>query len=159
MVLHPPKCLVKLPALYFDKRPYGMPLSTHEVISALWTNSGNVTLAAEQLRIGSARMRRIVHRFPEVKAAWVEIQEQLLDQAERVVREGLNDRNDPKRRLGMAKFVLNSERGRNRGWGGSVGTAGARRAAEHTVSSGAPNPQGGSEFPRLVWSDGRSLTE
>lgn len=146
-MLHPPNNLVELPPFYCDQRPCGMRLTTHEVISALWANNGNVTLAAGQLRIGPDRLRRIVHRFPEIKEAWIEIREQLLDQAERNVREALDDSGDRKRQLGMAKFILGSARGRNRGWGAAPITAGPNKERSH---SAAPN-RGGSGFPKLVW--------
>jgi hypothetical protein len=117
-----------------------MELTTDECISALWHAGGNVTKAAELLRIDSARLRRIVHRFPAVKAEWLEIQEQLLDTAERNVREALNDTKNRNRQDRMAKFVL--------------GRSGREWQPRNTTVNASPNGN-----LRLVWSDGERVGE
>jgi hypothetical protein len=76
-----------------------------------------VISAARKLNVPSAALRRLTYFDPEVVGIVLEERELLCDQAERVVREALNDLSDAHRRDVMARFVLSSENARHRGWG------------------------------------------
>jgi hypothetical protein len=49
--LLPPANARELPVLYWDKRPSNVELTVRDAVSALWLARGNITKAAEILRI------------------------------------------------------------------------------------------------------------
>jgi hypothetical protein len=110
-----PPDLVAIPTQPWDERPAELPLDAEEVRTALWLNKGNISLAANQLKVSSSRLRNFVHAKPRLLAEQREAREQLADRAEQIVDEALNDPADAGRRDGMAKFILNSEMARGRG--------------------------------------------
>lgn len=110
-----PGDLQPIPTQPWDERPEDLPLQEEEVRTALWLDRGNISLAAERLKIRTARLRNYVNNKPRLLAEQREAREQLVDRAEEVVAEALNDNTDAGRRDGMAKFVMNSEVARNRG--------------------------------------------
>lgn len=115
-----PTDLVSLPTAPWDERPTELPLDTEECRTALWHHAGNVTEAADELKVTPARLRAKIKSSPYLIAEQVEAKEQLKDIAEGNVREALTDKDDPGRRDSMTRFVLASI-GRDRGYGTQVG--------------------------------------
>lgn len=116
MSLSLPVNLVPLPTMPWDVRPEELPLTIDEARTAIWMEAGNITKAALRLKVDSARLRRFVRSSPRLSAEMEEAREQILDRAEDVVVEALNDLEDVVRRDSMAKHVL-TNLGRNRGYG------------------------------------------
>jgi len=78
---------------------------------------GNVSRAAEYLKVPSTRLRYFVEKSPYLKRELRESLEIYVDRAEEIVDEALNDDEDKSRRDQMARFVLGSQVARQRGWG------------------------------------------
>lgn len=100
----------------WDTRPESLPLTIEEVRTALWKCEGNISRAASILKVDSARLRRYIAASPRLSAEKEEAKNQILDRAEEIVVEALNDVEDPQRMDGMAKFVL-TNLGKERGFG------------------------------------------
>lgn len=111
-----PNDLVPLPTMPYSERPLELPLNVEECRTAIWRTQGNVTKAAQLLKISSLRLRRFIQQSPYLSAELRESTDQIVDIAESVIVEALTDREDKQRRDGMAKFVA-SNQGRDRGWG------------------------------------------
>jgi len=109
-----------------------------EVRTAIWMNAGNVTAAAEQLKVTSLRLRNFIKHSPYLLREQGEAREQVLDKAESVVLEALNDE-DASRKDTMARYVL-SNVGKGRGYG-------AGNSAKVNINS-----QGGNII--VSWADG-----
>jgi hypothetical protein len=140
-----PNNLEPLPDYDWKARPEKVGLTFEEVRTALWTTEGNMAKAAEMLLVRRSRLERFVRMHEYLDDIWYEIREQMLDLAQRNVKEALNDRKDPDRQLRMARFVLSGNAAKERGWGRSV------------PQNSPPNgPQ--QSFPKLVWSDGEPVT-
>lgn len=110
---HIPDDLVPLPTQPWDERPLELPLSVEETRTAIWRSDGNITRAAQILKVSSNRLRRFVASSPRLHREIEEAREQLVDMAEDVARIALQD---PDRQDAMARFVLGTQ-GRKRGWG------------------------------------------
>lgn len=136
-----PLDLIPLPTMPYSKRPDEMPLDIEECRTAIWYTKGNITQAASILKIPSERLRRFVQKSQYLSREVAEASEQLIDRAEQIVAEALDDEEDKGRRDGMAKFVLNSSRAKARGWG-----AGAN------PSVNVKNTAGGTIL--MSWADG-----
>lgn len=108
-----PDDLVPLPTAPYDERPAELPLDVQECRTAIWLHKGNVSKAAERLRVTSMRLRNFIRRTPVLARECEEAREQVVDRAEEVVVEALDD---PDERYTMARFVLQSQ-GKARGWG------------------------------------------
>lgn len=115
-----PTDLVSLPTSPWDERPTELPLDVEECRTAVWIARGNITKAAEVLKVSSQRLRRFIEHSPRLSAEVLEAKEGLVDKAEEVVNDALSDVNDPGRQDSMARFVLASQ-GRKRGWGNGAG--------------------------------------
>lgn len=113
-----PDDLVPLPTMPYEVRPAEIPLDVEECRTALWITRGNVTRAAELLKVPSARLRTFVGKSEYLTREQREAQEQLLDIAEDDVYDALTDTNDPGRKDSMARFVL-TNLGQSRGYGSS----------------------------------------
>lgn len=100
----------------YSERPESLPLVVEECRTALWLQRGNVTKAAEMLKITSARLRKFIKGSAYLSAEVEEAREQLTDIAEDIVYEALTDDVDPQRRDSMARFVLTGP-GKGRGYG------------------------------------------
>lgn len=137
-----PTDLVALPTMPYDVRPTELPLDIEECRTALWRSAGNITKAAELLKVSSLRLRAFIRKSPYLSAEAAEAQEQIKDLAEDIVVEALTDSEDAQRRDAMAKFVLLGP-GKDRGYG-----------------SGAPkvtiNNQKGASMT-IAWADGTSI--
>lgn len=108
-----PDDLAPIPTQPWDKRPLELPLDVEECRTAIWRNNGNITRAAALLKCSPARLRTMVKNHERLRREVEEAAEQLVDRAEDVVAEALED---PDRADQMARFVLQT-RGKSRGWG------------------------------------------
>jgi hypothetical protein len=109
-----PNDLSPLPTVPWEERPDHVPLDQEEVRTALWLNDGNVSTAANQLKVTSRRLRAFIGSSPYLLGEAQEAREQLVDRAEDIVREALES--EPTRADPMARYVLSSL-GRTRGFG------------------------------------------
>lgn len=139
-----PADLVALPTMPFDARPADMPLDVEECRTALWLHRGNITMAANTLKVSSIRLRNFVQNSPRLSREVNEAREQLQDQAEDVIYEALSDTTDPSRRDSAAKFVL-TNLGASRGFG------------QKNASVNLNMPKGGKMT--ISWDDGTSIGE
>lgn len=116
-----PNDLIPLPTMPYNERPVELPLDVQECRTALWRTRGNITKAAELLKISSGRFRRFVEKSPFLSAEARESNNRLVDIAKDIVYEALTDDEDKGRQDTMARFVLTGQ-GKNDGWGsgGSV---------------------------------------
>jgi len=112
-----PSDLVPLPTAPYEERPHSLPLDVEECRTALWLHRGNIPDAASQLKVTPSRLRNFVTNSPRLLAEQREAREQLADRAEQIVHEALYDEVDSSRRDSMAKYVLNSVIGKQRGFG------------------------------------------
>lgn len=85
--------------------------------NALIDTRGNVTAAATLLHVKSANLRKFVWSRPKLADVIFEQIERMVDEAERVLREGLESDNFNQRFRAAKLIVTHSEAGRRRGWG------------------------------------------
>lgn len=111
-----PDNLVALPTMPYDERPLELPLNVEECRTAIWMASGNVTDAAKLLKVPSIRLRQFIKKSAYLTSELQESAEQLVDIAEKNVKDALLDDQDPSRRDTMSRFVLTNI-GKSRGWG------------------------------------------
>lgn len=111
-----PNNLMPLPTAPYAERPNNIPLTVQEVRTALWRCSGNISSAAELLKVPSSRLRAFVKASPYLSTEASEAREIMADRAEDIVREALFDETDAQRRDQMARFVL-TQIGSQRGFG------------------------------------------
>lgn len=138
-----PENLHPLPTMPYDTRPVELPLDVEECRTAIWQCRGNISLAAQLLKVKPARLRRFVATSPRLMEEVKEAQEQLLDIAEDVAYEALTDDEDAGRRDQMARFVM-SNLGKNRGYGTGSG---------NKVDINLPKGK-----VKIEWADGSSLS-
>ena len=110
-----PRNLLPLPYFGWRERPHEMPLDVEECRTALWLHRGNVTAAAERLKVSPHRLRMFVRTSPVLVREQAEAREQLLDKAEAIVHEALHDETDSTRRDTMARYLLNGALAADRG--------------------------------------------
>lgn len=127
-----PGDLVALPTMPYNERPAELPLDVEECRTAIWMARGNITKAAELLKVPSIRLRTFVKKSAYLTAEVAESSEQLVDIAESNVLEALTDDVDPSRRDTMSRFVL-SNIGKGRGWGTGAGTVNVKNTAGGTI--------------------------
>ena len=113
-----PNDLIPLPTMPYDERPESMPLDIDECRTAIWRCRGNITKAAELLKITPLRLRNFVRKSVFLTEESKEAQEQLADIAEENVYDALVDTEDKGRRDAMSRYVLDRV-GRSRGYGPS----------------------------------------
>jgi hypothetical protein len=108
-------------------------LDADVIVEVLSRHGVNVSEAADELRVGSADLRRLLWARPQLTDAAVELEERRLDLAEKNIYEAL--RSDDSRRRDAASFfvIRNSHRARKRGW---ITTS--TSAAELSVTANAP---------------------
>lgn len=111
-----PTDLIPLPTMPYDTRPVALPLDVEECRTALWLCRGNVTKAAERLKVSPNRLRNFIRNSPRLVEEQREAQQQLVDIAEDVAYEALTDEADPGRRDQMARYIM-TNLGRDRGYG------------------------------------------
>lgn len=107
-----PSNLIPLPTMPYDERPDSLPLDTEECRTALFECSGNVTAAANLLKVAPSRLRAFVKASAYLTREANEFREQIVDKAEMVIMEAL-DNEDQK--FTMARFVASSL-GKTRGY-------------------------------------------
>jgi len=113
--------------------PYGAGAEDDEAIrTSLYANFGNVGLAAKQLRCLPGALARRIEMLPSLKADRDAARRMIVDQAEQVIVEQLQDEEQPDRRDEAAKFVLTSL-GKQLGWGATATSA----AAGFSLSDGS----------------------
>lgn len=139
-----PLDLRPLPTMPYNERPESLPLVVEECRTALWRCKGNVTKAAELLKITPRRLRAFIKNSVYLTGEVAEASEQLKDRAMDVVNDALHDEEDKGRRDSMAKFVL-ANLGADRGFG----TKGAG------ISLQAPK----SGRVVISWEDGENFNE
>jgi len=110
----------------YDQRPVELPLDIEECRTAIWKARGNVSRAAEFLKVPSTRLRYFVQKSPYLTRELRESLEIHVDRAEEIVDEALNDEEDKARRDQMARFVLGSQVARARGWGNGTAQPGMK---------------------------------
>lgn len=136
-----PNDLIPLPTQPWNERPDSLPLDIQECRTAIWRAAGNVSKAADILKISSGRLRNFIRRSPYLSAEVQESLEQLADKAQDIIAEGLEDEDDKGRRDAAAKYVLDRI-GKQRGWApGNIGP-----------SVNVKNAPGGNI--KIVWADG-----
>lgn len=138
-----PVDLVPLPTMPYDERPDALPLDVEECRTALWMTAGNISKAAEILKTTSLRLRNFVKASKRLTDEQKEMQEVLLDKAESVAAEALEDE-DATRRDTMARFVM-TNLGKDRGYGQGNGKGGVNL-----------NLPGKGNFT-ISWDDGTSI--
>lgn len=117
-----PSDLVPLPTMPYDERPDALPLDVEECRTALWMVGGNVSEAARLLKTTSLRLRNFIKSSKRLTDEQKEMQEVLLDKAESVAAEALDDP-DTTRKDAMARFVM-TNLGKERGYGQPNGKGG-----------------------------------
>jgi hypothetical protein len=95
-------------------------LDAERLRSLLIELNGNITKAAERLRVDSAFLRGFVDRIPRLRLALAEIMERGVDQAVDILYEGLADQASFQNRFYSAKEMLKSDAGRRRGYGREI---------------------------------------
>lgn len=133
-----PTNLVPIPTQPWPERPDSLPLDIEECRTAIWRANGNITEAAQVLKVTSQRLRRFVKSSQYLQDTVAEASETLVDRAEQVVREALDD---PERADPMARFILQSK-GKTRGWGTGGGNVNINK------------PTGPL---KITWADGMSM--
>jgi hypothetical protein len=98
----------------------------------LYLNHGNTQLAALQLGCHPGVLARKIEMVPSLKADRDAARRQIVDTAEMVIVEELQDTNNPEQRSEAARFVLTSL-GKTLGWG----TQATSQAAGFSLSDGA----------------------
>lgn len=111
-----PNDLIPLPTMPYDERPAELPLVVEECRTALWRARGNVSIAADLLKIPSLRLRNFIKKSPFLTDEQKEARDRLVDRAEEIMYEAMEDGDDPGRRDTMARFVA-SNLGKDRGFG------------------------------------------
>jgi hypothetical protein len=104
----------------YDERPASLPLDVEECRTALWKQRGNVTKAAEMLKVPSSRLRAFIKTSPFLSAEVKEAQQQLLDISEDIAYDALMDDEDKGRQDTMARFIM-TNLGGDRGYGAAKG--------------------------------------
>jgi GTPase involved in cell partitioning and DNA repair len=121
----------------YSQRPEELPLDVEECRTAIWYCRGNITQAAAILKVPSARLRNFVNKSQYLSREVEEATEQLIDRAEVIVSEALDDEEDKSRQDQMAKFVLSSTKARKRGWGaGSTPSLSVKNTGSGTMVVG-----------------------
>lgn len=129
----------------YDQRPDSLPLDVDECRTAIWMVRGNVTKAAEIMKVPSSRLRNFVKGSKFLSAEVREAQEQLLDIAEDVAYDALIDSEDKSRQDQMARFIM-TNLGKDRGYGQGSGKSG--------VNVNLP----GKGRMMIAWDDGTAVT-
>jgi hypothetical protein len=98
------------------------PLDHAAVEAALWHAEGNVHVAATLLNTRPARVAYLINRLPNLQTARRLASELLLDKAELILHDALDDQADTARQDNAARFIL-EKGGRSRGWSKDGGGA------------------------------------
>lgn len=141
-----PTDLVPLPTQPYAERPMDLPLDREECRTAIWRANGNVSRAAEILKVTSLRLRNFIKKSPYLSAELQEAADQLVDKAETVMVEAIEDE-DKGRKDAAARYILD-RLGKHRGWG--------------TGNNGAPNvtiKNAAGGRIQIGWADGSTFED
>jgi hypothetical protein len=105
-----------LPAYPWSVRPDDHPLTLDEVTCALVEASGDVTAAADRLKVGSLTLRKFIERSPRARAVVLEMDHRLADRARRKLIGILNDDEDARRQDWAIRYILNAKMARHLGF-------------------------------------------
>jgi hypothetical protein len=94
-------------------------LALAAIEAELVRTEGNVTAAATALSVPSADLRKLVWSTPSRTDVIFEQLEQMIDEAEQALRDGLKDKDAGRRLHAAVTLLTQSEAGRRRGWGRS----------------------------------------
>jgi len=136
-----PSDLLPIPTQPWDERPNALPLVVEEVRTALWLDGGNISAAAERLKVTSVRLRRFVERSPRLMNEKREMIERVSDRAMANLVETIHDDLDKDRRNQDSKWWLDRQ-ARDRGFGGA--------GAKVSISTSGPVIVG--------WADGTTVS-
>lgn len=103
-------------------------ITNAQLMAALRKHAGVYVLAAQELDTSRQNVWQRVNRSPELQAFVAQIEEEVLDAAEAVVKSSILARDKQ-----MTRWYL-ERKGKGRGWSTRV---------EHTGANGAPLPAGG----------------
>lgn len=118
----------------YDERPAELPLDTEECRTALYIHNGNISEAAERLKVSSARLRAFVKASAYLTRESDEFRQRIADRAEAVILEGLYD---DREKYTMARYVAASL-GKQRGYNQNSPTSGKATIGPMTISWGEP---------------------
>lgn len=90
--------------------------STAELLAAIKGSNANMSVIAERLQCSWATARRYIGDDTEAKEAFKGENERMLDTAERIIADSLEQKADPAERLQTAKWLL-ATKGGGRGYG------------------------------------------
>jgi hypothetical protein len=102
-----------LPAYPWSQRPDDHPLTLDEVTAAIVEASGDVTAAADRLKVGSLTLRKFIERSPRARAVVLEMDHRLADRARRKLIGILNDDEDARRQDWAIRYVLYAKMARH----------------------------------------------
>jgi hypothetical protein len=111
-----PSDLTALPTAPWAERPEELPLDTEECRTALWLCQGNISDAAEMLKVKSSRLRNFVKGSEYLIRELSEAAEVIKDIAEKNVVEALTDKGDSGRKDSMTRWFL-ERKAKDRGYG------------------------------------------
>lgn len=138
-----------LPAYPWSQRPDDMPLTADEVCDALFQAEGDITAAAQRLKVGSLILRKFIERSSRARAAIREMDLRLADKARSKLAQALDD--DDNRRVDWAiRYVLNSKNARPLGWASSD-------PSETANQSALAGPLVTLNLPPAQWADGTAI--
>lgn len=115
-----PTDLVPLATSPWEVRPADLPLDIEECRTALWETQGNITKAAELLKVSPGRLRTFVKNSEYLTREALEAEEVIKDIAEGNIVEALSDPADAGRRDTMSRWFL-ERKGKDRGYSTSGG--------------------------------------
>jgi hypothetical protein len=92
-------------------------LDVATIETELVRTEGNVTGAAAALSVPSADLRKLVWSTTSLTDVIFEQLEQMIDEAEQALRDGLKDTDKARRLQAAVTLLTQSEAGRRRGWG------------------------------------------
>ena len=124
-----------LPAYPWSQRPDDHPLTLEEVTASLVEAAGDVTAAADRLKVGSLTLRKFIERSPRARAVVLEMDHRLADRARRKLIGIINDDGDARRQDWAIRFVLNSRMARHLGLSGSEDADDQARRANGPVNN------------------------
>lgn len=137
-----PNDLTPLPTMPWPERPTELPLVVEECRTALWRCRGNITRAAELLKVPSQRLRNFVRNSQFLLDEQREAHEQLVDIAEDNLYDALTDDVDTSRRDTASWRVLQS--------------LGAERGFAKSTAGVNLNLPGKGKFT-ITWEDGTPI--
>lgn len=135
--------LQPLPNYSFSERPRSVEIGLEEAQTALWRSRGDVSAAADLLKVPSDRLRRRIGKSAKLQALCIELDERILDRARSNLVDALHSE-ESKERAWSTRYALSSSKGSSRGWGPRVDGAGNTQVNERVI---------------ITWGDGSVVAE